>query len=889
MQEVPVADTGLCSSCGFVLVPQPAGKTIPYDPNATSPGPPDAGPTAPPVTTIGGFRLLRAIGAGGMGGVFEAEQIATGRRVAVKLISSELAARPEAIDRFRREGRVASSITHPRCVFVVTADEDQGRPYIAMELMPGTTLRDLVAEHGPLPLADAVAKVLDVIEGLKALHRRGIIHRDVKPANCFVEENGRVKVGDFGLARSLLAGAELTQTGKFLGTTLYASLEQLKGEALDERADVYSVSATLYFLLAGRAPFQGTDGAAVIARVASEPAPPLRTVRPDLPAALDRIVLRGLDRDRRRRWRSLDELESALERFRPPRLTVGGMGLRLAAFLIDYGLLIGIWYLLNLALNPLGVRIPTTEFGPEKFLAASAADFVYFTVFEGLLGFGLGKWLLRLRVTRRGSDRRPGLLRAAVRSAVFYSLFYLPYLMVHALPLDCITMMILHALISVKLGGIPLVMLTMRERNGYRGLHEFLSGTCVVYLPRRRKTSGAWLRGQPSPDLLAQPLPAPANAPTAVGPFRVLGAVSDAVWLGRDDLLERNVLIWIRPAAAPPLSAEQQHANRLTRLRWLDGGTQGDLRWDAFIAQGGCPLRDLVGPGPPLTWLQARPLVQQLADELAAASADHSLPATLATAQVWVQPSGQVQLFDMPVGKDTQPARPANEQAALDLLAEVAVLTLEGRRRPSDPGTWRVRTPLPLHAVRMLTRLKNTKQPYNRVDEFRADLAATQEKPVRVTRFRRFIHLLAQFGLLFALGVVLFIASSLFRGAPVRSSIIQGAIWITVIGVWPALARGGPSFALCGLALVRSDGRPAEWWQALLRSLLVWSQGAAVCLVVALLWAAFAGPLPPNFPKLDNELSWTVFGIVWAYAILIAALPRRTWHDRLIGLHVVPR
>src|SRR5262249_18062046 len=168
----------------------------------------------------------------------------------------------EAVERFRQEGRLASMIAHPRCVFVLAADEEAGRPYIVMELMPGSTIRDLVDQQGPLPVEQAVTKILDVIEGLQAAHRLGVIHRDVKPSNCFLEAEGRIKIGDFGLAKSLLKDAHLTRTGKFLGTPLFASPEQIRGEHVDQQTDVYSVAATLYYVLTGRAPFQGGDAAA---------------------------------------------------------------------------------------------------------------------------------------------------------------------------------------------------------------------------------------------------------------------------------------------------------------------------------------------------------------------------------------------------------------------------------------------------------------------------------------------------------------------------------------------------------------------------------------------------------------------------------------------------
>src|SRR5262249_57395958 len=192
------------------------------------------------------------------------------------------------------------------------ADEDQGRPYIVMELMPGATLDDLVRSKGPLTPEPAIRKILDVIEGLNEAHQIGLVHRDVKPSNCFLEPDGRVKIGDFGLAKSLSRSTHLTKTGAFLGTPLFCSPEQVRCEPVDAQSDVYSVAATLYCLLVGKAPQQSSDAAATIARIVADDPPPMRSVRPELPPGLDRVVLRGLERDRGRRWRDLEEFRTAL-------------------------------------------------------------------------------------------------------------------------------------------------------------------------------------------------------------------------------------------------------------------------------------------------------------------------------------------------------------------------------------------------------------------------------------------------------------------------------------------------------------------------------------------------------------------------------------------------
>src|SRR5262249_6709854 len=175
----------------------------------------------------------------------------------------------------------------------------------------------------------------------------------------------RVKIGDFGLAKQLRSDAHLTQSGTFLGTPLFASPEQIKGGAVGVRTDVYSVAATLYYLLTGQAPFQKSNATATMARIVSEAAPPMRSVRPELPAALDRFVLRGLGRHPARRWRDLARFRQALLRFMPDHPSIAGMGMRLGAYLLDAALFLMLALLTRTALGwmagpedlSLGVRI----------------------------------------------------------------------------------------------------------------------------------------------------------------------------------------------------------------------------------------------------------------------------------------------------------------------------------------------------------------------------------------------------------------------------------------------------------------------------------------------------------------------------------------------------
>src|SRR4051812_20171931 len=226
---------------------------------------------------LGPYLVVRPIGKGGMGQVYEAEETDSGRRVALKLLSRGLGDDEER-ERFLREGQLAASLSHPNCVYVFGTSEIQGFPVIAMELVPDGTLKDLVVPDKPLSAAAAVDAILQVIVGLEAAAAIGILHRDIKPSNCFVHRDGRVLIGDFGLSVASTREGHGGARGAILGTPGFASPEQLRGEPLDVRSDIYSVGATLFYLLAGRAPFDDRSTTSLIEKVATEPPPLLTTV-----------------------------------------------------------------------------------------------------------------------------------------------------------------------------------------------------------------------------------------------------------------------------------------------------------------------------------------------------------------------------------------------------------------------------------------------------------------------------------------------------------------------------------------------------------------------------------------------------------------------------------
>jgi hypothetical protein len=677
----------------------------------------------PPVE-IGGYRPLRLLGAGGMGRVYEAED-ALGRRVALKLISPGFAASAMALERFRREGRLAGMISHPRCVFVVAADEERGQPYIVMELMTGSTLKDLVDRQGPLAPRDAILKILDVMEGLQEAHETGVLHRDVKPSNCYLGADGRVKIGDFGLSRSLGARAQLTRVGSFVGTPLFASPEQLKGEELDARTDVYSVAATLYYLLTGQAPFQHADAATVIARVVTEPPLSPRQLRPDLPTALERVVLRGLERQRERRFQNLEQLREVLLPLLPTGLSIAGLGLRVGAFLFDSlpfwiaGEVHAIWSFQRQASLDLGAHF-----------ALVTSYFVYFWLSEGLWGQTVGKWLAGLRVTRASGAEPCGLARTFGRTAVLFLLYGLAVDIILWLafdPLERPTWALFHGL--GELVGLLVCFCPARARTGYRGLHELLSGTRTVLLPRR-----------PASRIVLDTSVTAMNdqlrtAEGRVGPFKLTGIVHSAngadLLTGEDTGLGRHVWIWRRPLSEPDTSALRRELSRSTRLRWLSAGEADGRRWDAFVAPAGGRLSQVIARRGACDWPVTHGLLVQLAEELSAAVADGTLPAGLTADQLWIHANGRLQLTDWPSADDASESATPDERA-LRFWRQAAGLLLEGDV-PTGGPVGPIRAPLPLHARMILDRFSQTREPYQHIAQVRDDLAATRDRPTHVT------------------------------------------------------------------------------------------------------------------------------------------------------------
>ena len=259
----------------------------------------------------GRYELEQLVGSGGMSNVFRAHDRLLERTVALKVLHEQFTRDEDYVERFRREARSVAQLAHPNIVTVIDRGEQEGRQFIVFEFIEGENLKDLVA-RGPLPVRDAVQLALQVARPLAFAHARGLVHRDVKPQNVLLNEDGVAKVTDFGIARSLDVHG-VTQTGTVLGTSDYIAPEQARGSKVDPKTDVYSLGAVLYELLSGEVPFKGDNFVAVAMRHVNEPVPSVLDRRPDCPLRLDLAIQRAMAKDPADRFASMDDFVAELE------------------------------------------------------------------------------------------------------------------------------------------------------------------------------------------------------------------------------------------------------------------------------------------------------------------------------------------------------------------------------------------------------------------------------------------------------------------------------------------------------------------------------------------------------------------------------------------------
>jgi eukaryotic-like serine/threonine-protein kinase len=262
---------------------------------------------------VGGrFRLDEKVGSGGMSSVYRAFDPTLERWVAIKLMHRDISTDPDQLERFRREARAVARLNHPHVVIVIDAGDDDGTPYIVFEYIEGETLKDRIRRLGRLPVSEGVAYAIEIARALSCAHSNKLVHRDVKPQNVLIDRDGRAKVTDFGIARSLEAQG-LTATGRVLGTTDYVSPEQALGHEVTEQSDIYSLGIVLYEMLTGEAPFRADTQVAVAMKHVKEPLPDVQRLRPEISASLAAVVERATAKETRNRYRTADELGRDLE------------------------------------------------------------------------------------------------------------------------------------------------------------------------------------------------------------------------------------------------------------------------------------------------------------------------------------------------------------------------------------------------------------------------------------------------------------------------------------------------------------------------------------------------------------------------------------------------
>jgi uncharacterized RDD family membrane protein YckC len=827
---------------------------------------------------FGGYRLLGLLGRGGMGTVYEAEQLATGRRVALKMLGQQLDS-PDMRQRFLREGRLAAGVNHPNSLYIFGSEEIEGLPVITMEIAGSGTLKDKLKKSGPLAVAEAVDAVLDVISGLEAAFAAGVLHRDIKPSNCFISPDGSVKVGDFGLSVSTLARTDtfVTAHGKILGTPAYASPEQLRGDALDVRADIYSVGATLFTLLTDRAPFEGDNAVQVVANAVNQKPKPLTELRQDVPSGLERVVNRCLAKEPDGRYTDYTALRNALLPFSSQLPEPASMKVRASAGWIDY--LIAFLPPYVILMLSIGNEVfhfrfifERTLFSARHYIVFLCCGFLYFSIVEGIWGAGLGKRLKGLRVVRT-NGRRPGIGRALLRILIpifCIEIVRMPLMMATISATHINELTIPHIVIYSGAGficpWIP-VLLTLRARreNSFTTVWDLVTGTKVVVKPRGTV--------RPSMKPTAGP-ETPAEGAYSLGPYRIIKEMVPGKWIvAADPVLRRRV--WLLRRNAPKLSDARRNLARHGRLRWLQKVETNEVTWDAFEATEGVPFSRLIEAGRRVPWSRLRFWLHDLASELWEATGDKTLPDELSLDHIWITAQGRAVLLDEPWPEVQIRAKciPVGDIAGQQHFLNAVAACAES-------------TSLPLHARGVLQNLADAK--FDKLSFLAGTLRGLLDKPADVSKGIRAGSIFMLPGYIW---IMLFVGSYTGDGAHEWYYSVGWLIMISTLLVLSARAliqllelpfRTTSSHAIFRLAVINAKGERANRLTLLWRWAIVW-----LPLFVPM---SFAALLINRGVHAAAFILSVVLLVLWLSAAVHAVIvPNRGLHDRLAGTWVVRR
>ncbi len=825
---------------------------------------------------FGPYRLLGLLGRGGMGTVYEAEQVATGRRVALKMLGQQLDS-PDMRQRFLREGRLAAHVNHPNSLYIFGSEEIEGLPVITMEIAGSGTLQDQLKQRGPLPAAEAVDAILDVISGLESAFAAGVLHRDIKPSNCFVSPDGAVKVGDFGLSVSTLARDDtfVTAHGKIMGTPAYASPEQLRGDALDLRADIYSVGATLYTLLTNLAPFEGDNAVQVVANAVNQKPKTLTEIREDVPSGLDCLVMRCLAKEPDGRYADYTVLRNALLPFssrvpEPASMKVrGSVGWvdYLIAFLVPYVILMLTVGGEALLIEPLREH---TLYSMRYYVLLFSIGFLYFGLAEGIWGAGVGKRLKGLKVVRTNGQRL-GIGRALVR-------IILPILCVEGVRMPLMMATISNGswtglttvwfVVAANLcGWIPvLLILRARRDNGFATAWDFVSGTRVVVKPKG--VMRPLIESVTEPDI-------PVGRADSLGPYKIIKEKVPEQWIvAMDPVLRRQV--WLLKRSTKALSLARRNLARYSRLRWLQEVNTAESTWDAFEAPPGVPFSSEIEDGKLLPWSSLRFWLHELAMELWEATGDKTLPTELSLDHIWVTTQGHAVLLDTP-WPHTRPL-PLAPRPCLFPVQDLA-----GQHRFLAAVAACVEpTSLPLHARGVLQNLEHRK--FEKLSFLTGTLRGLLDKPAEMSRG---IRAGAIFMLPLFVWITVFVgryhdklwhdyAGEILITSPL---VVLGIIALTQLLTLPS--RSTASHSIFRLAVINSKGE----LPAIAHLLARW----------AMVWLTLFIPMLVLIPSIKSNKPAAFFvGLIWLLLWIGAAAytvldPNRGLHDRLARTWVVRR
>jgi len=827
------------------------------------------------------YSLIDKLGQGGFGEVWEAEDTETGRIVALKILTRYSQTSGQHIERFKREGRLAASIDHPNCVYIFTADEIDCCPVIAMELVRGGTLQEKLDQEGKQSSQLAVDYILDIINGLEAAYQKGIIHRDVKPSNCFLDDQDAIKIGDFGLSRTLDSDEKLTVTGSFIGTPAFASPEQVRGQAIDFRTDIYSVGATLYALLSGYPPFQSSHAGGLLAQILEDEPRPLSELGLSIPTKLEKIMFRCLQKKRENRFQSYSELRELLLPFSSQQpFLVGSPATpseRFIALSIDMIFLMIFMYIL----------LPTLLFGgpfkhlhhPLETLYSISVIFLYFAVQEVSFTTSIGKKLFNLYITSPGGT--PTSQYQRLLRVIFFMMFLhfsnIAHVVFPFLPGPAI-----DPLLDIL--GICIVLSTFRAKNGYAGLHEIFSKTRVI-----TKYSEGKMKSRDVPTLEA-PYEARENCEEIqLGPYVSRGIEwqkeGQKLYLAYDNVLKRNLWIHQFDDVSASLPPEIMNVNHPSRLRWIQSSRKpGDL-WDAYETPTGSSYRTWITFHAPFSWMEIRKIIDQIVIELKQEQEGGNELPLLSLDRLWIDKPYNIKLLPFPVSMSEQILHEEHTYASTEWLSfinAVVVAGLEGDAEFITPTQGVLpHVPLPAKVKAFLTESFVQHRDMLSIDEFRTKLANIAADNTETT----FRHRLAG---LFTLPLYFFILSLVLLSTVIGTYKIEFTLFLCVLIMIPFLVlaiitRGGWILRYSNIALQNRQGEEASTTAVIVRSLVVWTP----LLGPFLAYHVLKNVVPP-------DLLVSLLGFVGGGAFLLGLIytilhPNRGIQDHIAGTWLVPK